>query len=114
MESLRACAALCSRLACAVEESNLRDLRVGEIRRRAVTARGHEDESRERAAGVEPAPQGLEDPDPTVGPCSRPQGRMFVGANARLQAAATVGVEPTYPRIADRDGRLLFLERVAT
>ncbi len=33
---------------------------------------------KERAAGLEPAPQGLEDPDPTVGPCSR--SHCWVGA----------------------------------
>lgn len=39
----------------------------------------------ERAAGFAPAPQGLEDPDPTVGPCSRsPSERAFAASRVLL------------------------------
>ena len=46
----------------------------------------------ERAAGVEPAPQGLEDPDPTFGPCSRSHVRAL--AKARDKVEPLTGVEP--------------------
>lgn len=65
---------------------------------------------RERAAGLEPAPQGLEDPDPTVGPCSRSHcwaepltgvepvlsfvPRRRRPSTTRAAAAATGGIEP--------------------